>query len=60
MFDATKKKIVLAVSFSDVTTKALSDSLKQTGAVKKFGRAPPGWLEDELQEWLETLLDAKG
>ncbi len=32
------------------------DGLTETGAIRKYGGAPPGYLENQMQEWLEVFL----
>ena len=55
MYAADQKRIVMAVERAEMGAQILA-ALKQLGREQKFGRAPPGAMEWELQEWVEELL----
>jgi hypothetical protein len=57
MFDKDHKKLILAMEGPpEAASLAVSEAVVQTGAIRKYGRAPPGYMEDELQEWLEVFM----
>ena len=57
MFDKDHKKVILArEGIPEAWRLAVAEGLVQAGAIRKYGRAPPGYMEDELQEWLEVFM----
>ena len=54
MFDQNKKRLVMCIKNPEVRD-VFCQCLKQTGAVLKLGKMPPGALERELQTWLEAV-----
>ncbi len=54
MYDASNMRILLQIARMS-TRKQFIDSLKQTGAVLKYGRAPKTYNERDLQAWLESM-----
>ena len=59
MYAADHKRLTFAARTSDLRG-ALGSSLTQLGAERRFGRAPPSFMERELQQWLEALTENSG
>ena len=53
-YAADKRRLTLAVRISELR-EALAGALTQLGAERRFGRAPPSFMERELQQWLEAM-----
>eukprot|EP00974_Lingulodinium_polyedra_P128921 11208035-Lingulodinium_polyedra.AAC.1 len=45
MFGHCKQKLVLAAGFAGRIKETVTDAFVQTGAIRKFRRAPAGWME---------------
>jgi hypothetical protein len=60
-YDQKIKKlfVVLGTEFTPEEQKCIWDALTQTGAVRKYGRPPPGAMERELSQWIKDLLESE-
>ncbi len=60
IFDKDYKKAILAMEgLLENWRRAVVGGLIQTGAIRKHGRAPPGYMENEMQELFEVFLSHK-
>ena len=53
-YDAANTRIMLAMRDFPARRQVVS-AMAQLGAEHKKGQAPPGYMEDQLQEWLDAL-----
>ena len=54
MYKNENKRLVMSFGSADLA-RLITDSLVQTGAEQKYGKAPPSYLERELQDYLECF-----
>ncbi len=55
VYDKTGMKVILNIESTGIRKELLS-ALQQLGGIRKYGRAPPGALEREMQKFLESLV----
>ena len=58
MYQEGKKRLTVSIRETELR-KAISRALLECGADRRYGRAPPTFMERELQQWVETLTAEK-
>ena len=58
MYQEGKKRLTVSIRETELR-KAISRALLEGGADRRYGRAPPTFMERELQQWVETLTAEK-